>query len=373
LKKPLNIAINCRVLLPKRMEGIARYIFETSLRIIKNNPNDNFFLIFDRAVDSSLKSLFPSNAKFLIAHPQARHPILFYLWFEHALPRLFKKYKIDLFYTPESFLSLKSKVPTLMVTHDIAFETYPDHLPKRMQTYLLKNGPKFHLRADHVIAVSEFTRHDIIKNYGLSPSKISVAGNACPEGFNPIKEVDKQEVRKKYTNGDKFLLYVGAIHPRKNVDRLIDAFTQFNKEKKYTLLLIGRMAWHTAEITKRIEGDSKVRYLSNIGSELKTIMAAAELLCYVSLYEGFGIPILEAMSCEVPVLTSENSSMSEVGGEAAFYVDPRSIQSITEGISTLINDDNLKASLLSLGKDRVKDFSWDITTEKITTQLMRLL
>ncbi len=355
------------------MEGIARYIYETSIRLIENNPADQFFLVFDRAIDPGLKSKFPSNAKFLVAHPQARHPILFYIWFEHALPRLFKKHNIDLFYSPESFLSLKANVPTLIVTHDIAFETYRDHLPKTIQNYLVRNGPKFHDRADHVVAVSDFTRQDIIKQYKVSPDKISIAGNATPDGFKPINEIEKIKVRKRYSNGDNFLLYVGAIHPRKNIDRLIEAFDHFNQDKTYTLLLIGRMAWETSELIKKIDDNEKVIHLANIGPELKTIMAAADLLCYVSLFEGFGIPLLEAMSCKVPVLTSENSSMSEVGGDAAYYVNPSSAESIASGIKTILQDENLRLSMIAKGEKRINDFSWDITSKLIEEQLFKLV
>lgn len=355
------------------MEGIARYIYETSLRLIENNPNDQFFLIFDRAVDPNLKSKFPTNANFVVAHPQARHPILFYIWFEYALPRIFKKHNIDVFYSPESFLSLKTKVPTLIVTHDIAFETYRNHLPKTIQKYLVNNGPRFHERAEHVVAVSEFTKKDIIKHYKVNSYKISIAGNATPKGFKPISENERIDLREKYAGGDNFLIYVGAIHPRKNVDRLIKAFDKFNVDKNYTLLLVGRMAWGTTELTKKIEANPKVIHLPNIGSELKKIMAAADLLCYVSLFEGFGIPILEAMSCEVPVLTSEKSSMSEVGGQAAYYVDPISVQSIASGIEKVMSDESLRLSMISKGLERIKDFNWNSTTEKIQDQLFKLV
>lgn len=318
--------------------------------------------------------MFAENVIPIVIGPKARHPWLYYLWFEFQLPRIFKKYKIDLFYSPESFLSLKSKVPTLMVTHDLAFETYKDHLPAYQQKYNQKYGPLFHERADHIVAVSEFTKQDIIQKYGASSNKISVAGNASPSGFKPMRQDNIQSYRNKYSMGKPYILYVGSVHPRKNVASLVDAFNQYNTSvnDKYHLLIVGRKAWNATDSLKKIAKSTHVHHLEHIEEDLPNIMAASEALAYISLFEGFGIPILEGMMSEVPVITSKDSSMSEVGGDAVHLVDPLNISDITSGIKKVLEDKSYSDALVSKGKQRTKEFNWDKTTSIISTKLFSL-
>lgn len=358
--------------MPGRKEGIPRFALETTKRLVLNNPQHKFYFIFDRAFDPAL--LFAKNIVPVVVGPQARHPWLWYWWFEKKLPKLFKKYKIDLFYSPEFYISLRSIVPTLMVSHDIVFETYKEHLPKHQQKYLEKNAPKFHKRADHIITVSEFSKTEVIEKYKISPSKISVAANACPEGFIPISRKEQALVQSRYSNACPFILYVGAIHPRKNLLNMISAFKQYKSENDSDLkfLVVGRMAWKSKEIHEAIHNTKDIVYLSNIEDELKPIMAAAECLMFVSLYEGFGIPILEAMKSEIPVITSNVTSMKEVAGDAALLVDPLSVKEIKNAIAELVGDKDRSRELVVKGKERVKDFNWDDIAKEVESQLFAL-
>lgn len=373
MNRSLNIAVNLRLLLPGRKEGIPRFTWETTKRLVLNNPQHQFYFIFDRAFDESY--IIADNVTPLVLGPQARHPWLWYWWFEQSLPRLFKKHKIDLFYSPEIYISLKANVPTLMVSHDIVFETYKDHLPNYQQKYLEKNAPRFHNKADHIIAVSNFVKQDLIEKYKISPDKISVAGNACPDGFKPINPEEKKSIQEKYSNSKPYLLYVGAIHPRKNVLRMIRAFNKYKKEYKTDLkfLIIGRMAWKSKEIHEAIHETQDVIYYSRIEEELKPMMAGGEALMFASLYEGFGIPILEAMKSEIPVITSNVTSMKEVAADAALLVDPLSEDEISEAIGKLVNNKALSDQLVQRGKERLKLYNWDELAAKVENQLFGLL
>ena len=354
------------------MEGIPRFAFETTKRMVLNNPQHHFYFIFDRAYDQSL--IIADNVTAIVVRPQARHPWLWYWWFEQSLPRVFKKHEIDLFYSPEFYISLRSKVPTLMVSHDIVFETYKDHLPNHQQKYLEKNSPKFHKRADHIMTVSEFGKNELMRQYGLDKTKITAVANACPDGFMPIEDSEKKMIQEKYSGASPYMIFVGAIHPRKNLMNMIRAFKAYKTESNSNLkfLIVGRMAWKSKEVHEAIHNTVDLVYLSNIEDELKPLMAAAEFLFFASLYEGFGIPILEAMKSDIPVITSNITAMKEVGGNAAILVDPLSINEMKDAISSLDGNEDLSRKLVEKGRARVKDFDWNDIAAKVEQQLFAL-
>ena len=373
LNKSLNIAVNMRLLLPGRKEGIPRFILETTKRLVANNPNHKFYFFFDRDYDRDL--VFGENVIPIVTGPKARHPWLWYWWFEQSLPRLFKKHKIDLFYSPEFYLSLKTKVPTLIVSHDIVFETFKDHLPAYQQKYLVKNVPLFHKRAEHIIAVSNFSKADIIDKYKIDEQKISVAGNACSDDFAPIDDLTKEQIKRKFSDSCPYLMYVGAIHPRKNVLRMIKAFEAFKKTNpsELKLLVIGRMAWKSKEVEQAIYETPDVIYLDKIENELHQIMPASEGLLFASLFEGFGIPILEGFKSQIPVISSDANAMSEIAGDAALLVDPLSIEEIATAIDQIVNNKVLRAQLIKKGIQRASNFNWESTAKHVEEKLFSLL
>jgi len=339
---------------------------------VLNNPQHTFYFIFDRAYDKDY--LIADNIVPLVVGPQARHPWLWYWWFEQSLPRLFKKYQIDLFYSPEIYCSLKANVPTLLVSHDIVFETHKDPLPSYQQRYLEKTSPRFHAKADHIIAVSNFTKNELIEKYKIKAEKISVGGNACPDGFKPINVIEKKTMQSKYAESSPYILYVGAIHPRKNVVNMVKAFSAYKAAHPSDLkfLVIGRMAWKSDEINEAINKTQDVIYYSRIEEELKPMMAGAEALMFASLYEGFGIPILEAMKSEIPVITSNGTSMKEVAADAALLVDPLSISEIKNAITQVVGNESLSKQLVEKGKQRLKKYNWDDIASTVEKQLFAL-
>ena len=246
----MRIAVNARELLKGRMEGIGRYIFETTRRMVLDHPEDEFFFFFDRAYDPSF--IFAENVTPIVVHPQARHPILWYLWFEWGVPYYLRKLDIDVFYSGDTYASMKTDVPTLIVCHDIAYKHYPDHLRTSHRKYYQNNFPKFHKKANHIVAVSNFTKEDIVETYQVSPDKVTIGYNATPKGFAPKSEEQKQSIREELTEGHPYFMYVGSLHPRKNVVNLIKAFDLFKKTNKtdHKLVLVGRMAWKNEELQK---------------------------------------------------------------------------------------------------------------------------
>jgi glycosyltransferase involved in cell wall biosynthesis len=368
----MKIAINTRFLLKHQMEGVGRFIYETTKRLVLNHPDDEFHFLFDRSYDPSF--IHAPNVKAKVLFPPARSPWLWKYWFEIAVPQYLKKIKADVFFSPDTYLSLSSKVPCLLVSHDIAYAHFPEHIPKPALKYYQKYFPKYHKRANKIIAVSSFTKKDIIETYGVDESKIQVAYNAAGDNFKKLNGVEKEEIRKDFTGGKPYFIYVGSIHPRKNIQRLILAFNRFKSQTKsdIKLILVGRLAWKIDSILachKESSYTADIIFLQHIDQGIEKLMGAAEALVYVSLHEGFGIPVLEAMHCDIPVICSNSTSLPEVAGKAAILVNPNNTIEISDAMIRIVKDLSLRKQIIEAGQLQRKKFDWDKTSEIIYQQL----
>ena len=369
----MRIAVNVRFLLPGKMEGIGWYTYETVRRMVKDHPEHEFHFLFDRKWSEEF--IFADNVIPHRVNPPARHPYLWYWWFERSIPKQLKKIDPDVFFSPDGFLSLHAKVPTLMVMHDLAFEHFPEHIPKVVRRFYQYFSPRYARKADRIAAVSQATKDDIAEQYGIDPQKISVAHNGVRDDFRPMASLEKDKFRHENTKGRPYLFFVGAMHPRKNIPRLIEAYTAFRHQAKGDplLLLTGRMAWMTSDIRKAYDAcDFKddIIFTGHLDSTtLARYTSAASIICYLSLFEGFGVPVLEAMQAEAPLLCSNVSSIPEVAGDAALYADPQDVDSMSAGMLTLWNDRDLAKELVDNGRRQREHFSWDITAKKLWSAL----
>lgn len=364
----MRIAINTRILLSSRMEGVARFTYEVIRRIITDHPEDTFILIFDRPFDPIFVQ--GDNVIPVVIGPPTRHPLLWYCWFEYRIPVVLNKYKADVFLSPDTYGSLRTKVPTILVSHDIAYKHYPEHIPWLTRKYYQYYFPKFHQTAHHIIAVSKATKKDIIESYGISKDRITVAYNGQREGFYPLSDEEKAKMRDKYSGGKPYFIYVGSIHPRKNISNLVKAYDEYRSisSKDYKLLLAGRWAWNTGQISQTIQNSTyrnDIIILPRVDDGIPKLIGAAHCLMYVSLLEGFGIPIVEAMQCEVPVITSDRSSMPEVAGDAALLANPEDPQEIARLMLRLDSDIDLRHSLVEKAKQNIDRFSWEETSRRV--------
>jgi hypothetical protein len=198
----MRIGVNARFLIPGRIDGFGRYSEEIIRRLVEAHPMDEFILFFDRPFDE--RFVFGKNVTPVVLGPPARHPLLFIVWFEWSIRRALKKYRVDVFFSPDGYLSLTSTVPQVGVIHDINFEHYPKDLPFAARHYLRTFFPRFAQKAAHVITVSNYSRQDIIDTYGISPEKVSAFWNSAADEFKPISEERKNIVRQEYTNGKSF-------------------------------------------------------------------------------------------------------------------------------------------------------------------------
>jgi len=363
-----QIVVNTRLLLPNKLEGIGWFTYETLNRIVQDHPEVDFHFIFDR--EFSDEFVFGSNVTPHIIYPSARHPFLFYAWFEWRIPPLLRKLKADMFLSPDGYLSLNSEKKQLAVIHDINFEHYPQHLPIAARYYLRYYFPKFAEKAHRIATVSEFSKNDIVGEYGVDPTKIDIVYNGAGDAFQPISAAEKVTQQAQYADGHPYFIYVGALQPRKNIALLLKAFDAFKKKHQlpYKLLLSGEKKWWNSEQEKafsQMNYKDDVRFLGRLDQvALAKALAGAEALTYISFFEGFGIPLVEAMKCHVPIVTSGVTSMPEVAGEAAVYCSPFDQDSIAQAMEEVIQPDR-KAQLIAAGKERHHQFSWEHTANRL--------
>jgi glycosyltransferase involved in cell wall biosynthesis len=370
----LTIAVNTRLLIKNKLEGIGWFTYENLKRIVRNHPEVNFYFFFDRKPDEEF--LFADNITPVVLQPPARHPFLFIIWFEWSVNRALKRLKPDLFLSPDGYLSLLNKTPDLAVMHDLNFEHFPEDLPFLVRKYYRWFFPRFAKKASRIATVSTFSKNDIASQYGVALKDIDVVYNGVNEAFTPISASEIDETKAKYANGSNYFLFVGSLHPRKNLARLFKAFDLFFSESNQNikLMVVGEKKWWTAPIREAFDGmkhQDEVVFCGRLNVEqLHKVTASAFAIAYVSYFEGFGIPIIEAFRCGVPVITANVTSMPEVAGDAAILVDPFDEQSIAMAMHEMANDNEKRALLIEKGFKRAKLFSWDKAAQKLWESIL---
>lgn len=373
----MKIAINTRFLLKDHLEGIGWFTHETVKRMVTQHSNCEFVFLFDRPFDESF--IYSDNITPKVVYPPARHPFLWYTWFEWAVPYVLKKEKPNLFLSTDGYCSLKTNIPTTLVIHDLAFEHHPKDVGGLVRKYYQHYTPKYAQKAQRLATVSNYSKQDIVNQYGVSPDKIDVVYNGCNEMYQPSPEIVQEETKKTYTKGNPYFLYVGAMHPRKNIVNLFKAFDAFKKtvSSNVKLLMVGRKAWGTAEIEEVYENmtfKEDVVFTGRVSStELKNILGAALALTYIPYFEGFGIPIIESQYSNTPVITSDLTSMPEVAGNAAHLVNPFSIDSISDGLLKVYQDEKYQQDLKRAGLENCQNYTWQKSADLLWDCMMKTI
>ena len=371
----MRIAVNTRFLLKEYLEGYGYFIQETFRWIAKKFPEHEFIFIFDRTVDKQF--VFEKNVITIVTGPPARHPLLWKFWYDVKIPAILRKCKADIFVSCDGLCSLNTKVPQCVVVHDLSFLHFPSFNKKSHTLFYKKYTAKFLNKAATIATVSEFSKRDIIKNYKIDASKIDVVYSATKEIFYPNNEEEKKKTKDKYAEGKDYFVYIGAIHPRKNLLNLLKAFSVFKNRQQSNLKLVlaGRLAWKYESFLENLK---TYKYRNDVvmtgyleEEELVNVVSSAYGLVYPSLLEGFGVPVLEAMRSEVPVITSLNSSMQEIAGDAALYADPKNYQDIADKMMLLYKDEDLRKELVQKGKKIVTQYSWNRTADLLWQTILK--
>ncbi len=365
----MKIAVNTRLLIKDKLEGIGWFTYESLKRITTQHPEHEFYFIFDRPYSDEF--IFSKNITPVVLGPQARHPVLFWLWFEFRLPALLKRIGPDLFLSPDGYLSLRTPVRSLAVIHDINFEHFPQDLPFLIREYYTHFFPLFAAKAQRIATVSDFSKQDIVKTYNVPENKIDIVYDGANEAYSPLEPDEIMQVKKKYTEGAPYFVFIGSLHPRKNLINLFRAFDVFKEKSpsQIRLLVVGARKWWTSEIEKTFNSmkyKDEVIFTGRLNTgDLRLVLGASLALTYVSYFEGFGIPIVEAFRTNTPVITSNITSMPEVAGDAAILIDPMNPDSIAAAMLEISKNGELRDSLIKKGTIRKDLFTWQKTADRL--------
>lgn len=356
-----------------KLDGIGRLGYELIKRLAKMRPNDRITCIYDRRHEKYYD--FGDNVEHVHIGPPARHPILWKIWFDYRLPRFLKKLKADVFISIDGYNSLRSDIPSIIFGHDLAPLHFPDHMKLSHSLYYRRYHPLFMKKANAIIANSHFTKQDIIETLGIDESKIKVAHSGLSNHFKILDDQEIQQTKDQFTDGEDYFVFVGTRSPRKNLVRLIQAFHKYRWELGLNhLVIVGRPGWKDREFLNEHKKDPRdIHLFENASDELVArLIGAADAVIFPSLYEGFGLPIIEAQAAGVPVITSNVSSMPEVAGDAALLANPISIDSITHQMQLTI-DDEIRYDLIKKGFENIKRFNWDDQAMAVDQTITNLL
>ncbi|MEP6747903.1 MAG: glycosyltransferase family 1 protein, partial [Bacteroidota bacterium] len=373
----MKIAVNCWVLRNKQLDGIGYFTVNTISRVIKNHPEVEFLILCDKNFTENYFD-FPNATKHPV-FPALRHPVLYVWYMEFVLPLFLRKHKPDLMVSMEGFLSLMSGTKQMPAIYDINFEHQPQDLKFLNRLYFRFFFKRFVKKATRIATISNYSKQDIASFYKVNPDKIDNVSCGINGSFDPLTENEIAETRLKFSDGKPYFFFVGSMHPRKNIKRLIEAYTLFRKNtpSNYKLLLAGAIWWSKSTIEEAFNSSpfkDDIIFTGRLSEEdLKKVLGSAFALSFVPIFEGFGLPIVEAFQSHIPVLCSNTTSMPEVAGDAAILIDPFNIVGIAAGMEKLFADDTLRGRLVQLGNLQKEKFTWDNTAELFWQSIYRAL
>lgn len=354
----VRIGIDARPL-SDQLCGIGHYLKNLLDRLKSIDTFNQYYLFSNRRID------YDTNASLSWHKIEDRfeRKLLGTIWSQTVFPIRIKKLNIDLLWSPRHHLPLirSSRIKTVLTIHDLVHRLYPEtmSLPNLMVEKTLMN--RSIRRADRIVAVSHSTASDLMKCHPRCRGKTRVVQNGTPPWTEDAAGKDDPASPKTL---QRYFLFVGTIEPRKNLYRLLRAYEQANfSSPDCHLMIVGGKGWKNHALRKRLEEHPLKNRIHLTGylprSHLKAVYQRAICLVFPSIYEGFGLPILEAMKCGTPVITSNVSSMPEVAGDAALLVDPYDTDQLARNMIRLSRDDRLRKELIGKGYRRAMDFSWD--------------
>jgi len=347
----LHIGIDTR-LTAYRAGGISTYIRELA-RELAAEPDDHRYTLFaSRRADAPLVDGWPQHTVWTPPHHR---------WERTTLSLELWRHQLDVFHSPDFIPPHRAARRHVITVHDLTFLHYPEHKDQDAIRYYHDQIETAVHHADHILSVSEATRHDLMTLLGVPAEKITVQPHGVDARFRPLSADEQAAARARLHLPARYILFVGTLEPRKNIDTLLDAYQQLDDPPP--LILVGQAGWLFATTDQRIHdlqaSGHAIMHRDDIDHDaLPAVYACADLFCLPSHYEGFGLPVLEAMACGVPVVTADNSSLPEVGGDCARYVPADDADALTAALHAGLTDADWRAQASQCGRQRARGFTW---------------
>lgn len=355
----MRIAFDGTTLRPGKT-GVGYYTEHLLRHLAGNGSKDEYVVVSNRPIETARR--LPSRVRQVISRVHVPRLV----WMQAIAPHVLRAVGAEIAHFTNGMVPLASPVPTVVTIHDMSLTIHPRYHPLRR---VLLNRPLVDLaarRAQAVITVSRSAKADIVRLYGLAPERVHVIHEAAAPEFQPVVDVSTlAAVRAHYGLADRVILYVGTIEPRKNLPLLLEAFARrrASGDLPHQLVCVGPYGWLSSDISQRIERlelTSAVRFTGYVPFEdLPALYSLSEMLVFPSLYEGFGLPVIEAMACGTPVIAGRNSSLGEVAGGAIQHLDVLEADALGEAMVAMANDRDRRDQLAAGGLLRARTFSWE--------------
>lgn len=362
----MRIAFDGTTLTPGRT-GVGYYTEHLLQHLAREveSTGDEIVVLSNKTIDTERP--LPAHVR---VHDGHRFPVRIG-WMQMLAARALDAVRPDVAHFTNGMIPIGSSVSTIVTIHDMSLRLYPQCHPVRR---LLLNRPLMHVaikQAASIVTVSDSARRDLLRLHGVAPDRVSVVHEAASPSFRPI--TDRSELdraRAKYRLPPQFVLYVGTIEPRKNLSRLVDAFADARARGiPHHLVCVGPYGWSSRDLARRVERlglDGSVHFTGYAKFEdLPAIYNLADLFVFPSLYEGFGLPVVEAMASGLPVITSNTSSLGEIAGDGATTIDPTNTDALADAIARLATDEELRRDIAGRGLQRARTFSWTQTAKQM--------
>lgn len=364
----MTIAINSTPLIKSFYND---FFYEYFVSVAISKPEHLFIFITPAVINEQL--IASPNIIPVISSPRANNLLMWRIWFDYTLPGIVRKHKADIIIHTGGVCSLRTKVPQYLIISDLSFLYYPPFFSKKQQYFFKKNMPAWLLKANTIVSASGFLTKEIIRQYSVNDEKISTLQLIASDLYRPADWEEKESIKEQYAGGKEYFLFSGEIHPRNNLVNLLKAFSFFKKRQKSNMQLIITSKAVSAndpfmENLKTYKYRKEVIVLMDLpAKELAKITTACYAFLYPSYHEGMPIFVLQAMQCEVPVITANTGALTDATGDAALFVDPDNFEDIADKMMLVFKDEKKRSDLIKGGNiiiqknntQKMDDFWWN--------------
>lgn len=376
----MRIGIDCRTILnpdASNQAGISHYTFFLVKTLLEVGAAHEWVLFFDESMRDKAKAFEDGNVEHVFVEPPKGR------FFHHLqFTKIVRAQQCDVFHGPANMLPLRYKLPSVITIHDLAILRHPEWFPGGQDFSTKVLLPRSVKRAAKIIAVSKSTQKELRELFPRSKGKTHVVYEGVEPATKEVRARGWSGMRKKFGIGDDYILFVGTLEPRKNCVQLIEAFDELLERceelRNYQLILAGGWGWKHDGIRRAVMNaawGNNIKVLGYVDADVKQqLYQQAALFVYPSLWEGFGLPVLEAMANGAPVITSNVASLPEVGENAAEYVEPGDAQALSETIEHVLLSNRKRAAMIRKGVRQASKFSWEkcaISTLKVYEAVAR--